>query len=196
MGIAGAERMKQWKGRGGTSSGNPSGRYMRREQKDTTDEARRFWATAKANRETYTWYKTHRPGGRWKPAPLWTEGRKSTRKTWTALHRVDPLQFLVAMKAPQTPPTSKGSHITRALQMIKILQEILQNYTVCCCFCCQPQSAKHTVTLPSFVLCASHSLRCLCEALRQNEQNICILFANEQSSFLQFSSQGFCCLEY
>lgn len=33
-------------------------------------------------------------------------------------------------------------------------------------------------------------------ALRQNEPNICILFANEQSSFVPFSSLGFSCLEY
>lgn len=53
--IAGTERMKQWKGRGGTSPGNSTRRYMRQEQKDTTYEARTFWATAKANRETYRW---------------------------------------------------------------------------------------------------------------------------------------------
>ena len=34
------------------------------------------------------------------------------------------------------------------------------------------------------------------DALRQNEANICILFANEQSSFVPFSSLGFSCLEY
>lgn len=34
------------------------------------------------------------------------------------------------------------------------------------------------------------------DALKQNEPNICILFANEQSSFVPFSSLGFSCLEY
>lgn len=33
------------------------------------------------------------------------------------------------------------------------------------------------------------------DALGQNEANICIVFANEQASFVPFSSLGFSCLE-
>lgn len=82
--LLGGGRMEEWKGRGGTtnsSPGYPTWRHVRKEPK-------RCYLRGTRNSKTYDCYKIHRPGEGWKSAPLSTEGRKSTRKMWTALHKV------------------------------------------------------------------------------------------------------------